>query len=167
VRLGVEAARPRVRAIVEAPAKPASGSLRVRAALALATVGDATGVPVLASALDECEEVLLCRLIVLSLGKLRDARAVSGLLKHLPEVQNRREMVDALGDIGDRAARDALVQRLHSDEYVPVRVQAAAALAKLGDPSVIPALEQSARRDTEPTVVEAARAAARALAKAK
>jgi arylsulfatase A-like enzyme/HEAT repeat protein len=167
VRLGVEAARPRVRAIVEAPAKPASGSLRVRAALALATVGDATGVPVLASALDECEEVLLCRLIVLSLGKLRDARAVPGLLKHLPEVQNRREMVDALGDIGDRAARDALVQRLHSDEYVPVRVQAAAALAKLGDPSVIPALEQSARRDTEPTVVEAARAAARALAKAK
>jgi arylsulfatase A-like enzyme/HEAT repeat protein len=166
VRLGNEEARPRVRSIVEQPAAPSTGLLRVRAALALAAVGDTAGVPVLAAALDQCEEVLLCRLIVLSLGKLRDKRAVPGLLKHLPEVQNRREMVDALGDIGDRAARDALVQRLRSDEYVPVRVQAAAALAKLGDPSVIPALEQSARQDTEPTVIEAARAAARALSKA-
>lgn len=171
VRLGSEPARPRVRAIVADQAvddaKASTALLRVRAGLALATVGDATGVPVLAAALDQNEDVLLCRLIVLSLGKLRDKRAVPGLLKHLPEVQNRREMVDALGDIGDRAARDALVQRLRSDEYVPVRVQAAVALAKLGDPSVIPGLEQSARQDTEPTVVEAAKNAARALAATK
>ena len=81
------------------------------------------------------------------------------LLAHLPEVQNRREMVDALGDIGDPAACAALVERLRGDSYVPVRVQAARALAKIGEPSVIPALERSVKQETETTVVAAARAA--------
>jgi HEAT repeat protein len=88
---------------------------------------------------------------------------VPALLQHLPEVQNRREMVDALGDIGDPAAREALIERLRGDEYVPVRVQSAAALAKLGDRGALPALERAARHDTEPTVVAAAREASRAL----
>jgi arylsulfatase A-like enzyme len=161
VRLGDVSARARVKAIVTSDA--AAFMLRVRGALALATAGDTTGVPVLSTALDQCDDVLLCRLIILSLGKLRDPRAVPSLLKHLPEVQNRREMVDALGDIGDPAARGALVERLRGDEYVPVRVQAAAALAKIGDPVAIPELEHAARHDTEPTVVAAAREAAIAL----
>jgi len=118
---------------------------------------------VLAAALDHCDDVLLCRFIIVSLGKLRDPRAVPALLAHLPEVQNRREMVDALGEIGDRRARDALVERLNRDEYVPVRVHAAAALARLGDPAALGALERAQRHDTEPTVVAAARAAAAAL----
>ncbi len=79
------------------------------------------------------------------------------LLAHLPEVQNRREMVDALGAIGDPAACDALVDRMRADSYVPVRVQAAKALAKLGDPSVIPALERVLKSETETTVIAAAR----------
>jgi arylsulfatase A-like enzyme len=168
VRLGDAAARGRVRALVTAPAEadagaPAATSLRVRAALALADVGDPTGVPVLGASLDRCDDVLICRFIILALGKLRDRRAVPALLQHLPEVQNRREMVDALGDIGDPAARDALVERLRGDEYVPVRVQAAVALAKLRDRGALPALERTAKHDTEPTVVAAAREAARAL----
>jgi hypothetical protein len=164
VRLGDLSTRDRVRALVEnGPPEPAD-TLRVRAALALAGAGDTTGVPVLAAALDHCDDVLLCRLIVLSLGQLRDRRAVPALLAHLREVQNRREMVDALGEIGDRSARDALVERLRGDEYVPVRVHAASALARLGDPSAIGPLEQAARHDTEPTVVTAARDAATALA---
>ena len=138
VRLGDVGARARVRSLVAADGPVATPALRVRAALALAGVGDPSGVPVLADALDHCEDVLLCRLIILSLGQLRDARAVPALLAHLPEVQNRREMVDALGEIGDGAARDALVERLKRDEYVPVRVRAAVALAQLGDPSRVP-----------------------------
>jgi len=78
-------------------------------------------VPVLAEALAQCEDVLLCRLIILSLGKLRDHRAVQALLKHLPEVQNRREMVDALGDIGDAAATDALIARAPEQAAAAVR----------------------------------------------
>jgi HEAT repeat protein len=160
VRLGDEAARVRVAALVDTGSSP---TLRVRAALALASIGDARGVPVLAGALDHCDDVLLCRVIIVSLGKLRDPRAVPALLGHLREVQNRREMVDALGEIGDRSARDALVARLREDEYVPVRVRSAAALAKLGDPAALVALEHAARHDTEPTVVAAAREAAAAL----
>jgi len=157
VRLGDGAALARVRAVVDDANAP--HMLRVRGALALAAIDDAAGVPVLGEALDHCEDILLCRLIILNLGKLRDRRAVPALLKHLPEVQNRREMVDALADINDITARDALIERLAGDEYVPVRVQAARALAKLGDLTAIAALERAARTDTEPTVAAAARAA--------
>jgi len=157
VRLGDAGARERVRAATGNPRAPRL--LRIRAALALAQVGDATGVPTMNEALDHCDDVLLCRLIVINLGRLRDRRAVPALLAHLPEVQNRREMVDALGDIGDPAARDALVERLRGDEYVPVRVQAAKALAKLGDRGVVPALTRALAHETEATVAAALRAA--------
>ncbi len=99
------------------------------------------------------------------------------LLAHLPEVQNRREMVDALGAIGDPAACDALVESLRNDSYVPVRAQAAKSLAKLGDPSKRPTADRVSgaprrsppassrppRHDTEPMVIAAARQAADAL----
>ena len=137
--------------------------MRVRAALALAGVGDTVGVPVLGDALDQCDDVLLCRGIVVNLGRLRDRRAVPVLIKHLPEVQNRREMVEALGDIGDPAAADALLERLRRDEYVPVRIAAAKALAKLGDAHLAALIDDAARKEKEATVVAAARAAATAL----
>ena len=59
----------------------------------------------------------------------------------------------------DLAAVPALIERLNADEYVPVRAQAARALAKIGRADVLPALERAAQRDTEASVVEAARAA--------
>ena len=121
----------------------------MRAALALAAVGDDGGVPVLGDALDHCDDVLLCRGIITTLGKLRDRRAVPVLIKHLPEVQNRREMVDALGDIGDPAAAEALLERLRRDEYVPVRIAAAKALAKLGDARVAAMVDEAARQEKE------------------
>src|SRR6185312_98080 len=161
-RLGDLSRRARVQALAADP--KADQALRVRAALALATGGDATGLEVLAGALDAHEDVLLCRAIVVALGRLHDRRAVPILLKHLPEVQNRREMVEALGALGDPAAGPALLDRLAHDPYVPVRAAAARALAAVGDRGAVPALEQAARRDTEPMVVEAAREAARALA---
>ena len=161
VRLGDPRARPRVLAIAGDPA--AERKLRVRAALALAVAGDATGLPVLGDALDRCDDILLCRRIVTTLGKLGDRRAVPVLLKHLPEVQNRREMVAALGDLGNPAATEALLERLRGDEYVPVRIEAAGALAKLGNRRLGPRLADAARHETEPTVAAAARAAAETL----
>ena len=126
------------------------------------------GVPVLGDALDHCDDVLLCRGIIVSLGKLRDRRAVPVLIKHLPEVQNRREMVEALGDIGDPAAAEALLERLRRDEYVPVRIAAAKALAKLGDARVAAALvDEAARKEKEATVIAAARARGEPRARTK
>ncbi|MES1206823.1 MAG: HEAT repeat domain-containing protein [Pseudomonadota bacterium] len=46
---------------------------------------------------------------------------------------------------------------------MPVRAAAARALAAIGDRAAVPALEQAARRDTEPMVAAAARDAAQAL----
>jgi arylsulfatase A-like enzyme/HEAT repeat protein len=155
-RLGDPGARQRIKDLVAGPQQP-DHELRVQAALALARGKDPSGVPVLAEALGDCHEnVLGCQLIILELGKLRDRRAVPALLAHLPEVQNRREMVEALGAIGDPSVAGALVERLETDEYVPVRVEAARALAKLGGPEARAGLEQSARSDHEPTVRAAA-----------
>ena len=52
VRLGDVPARASVKALVDAPAADVAQALRVRAALALAGVGEASGVPVLAGALE-------------------------------------------------------------------------------------------------------------------
>jgi HEAT repeat protein len=161
-RLGDATSLARTREILAGTA--GDRELRVQAALALARAKDGSGVPVLAAALDECHEnVLGCQLIILELGKLRDRRAVPALLAHLPEVQNRREMVQALGAIGDPAVAGALVERLAHDEYVPVRVEAARALARLGGPEARAGLEASVREEREPSVKEAARAALTAL----
>jgi len=161
LRVGDAASRPRVAALAADPAT--EPRLRVRAALALAAAGDGSGLDVLAEALDHCDDVLFCRDIITALGRLRDRRAVPILIRHLREVQNRREMVAALGQIGDPAAADALLERLHGDEYVPVRIEAAQALAKLGDARLEPRLAEAARHETEPTVIDAAHAAAAAL----
>jgi HEAT repeat protein len=161
-RLGDATALARTREIVAA--QVSDHELRVQAALALARAKDGAGVPVLAGALADCQQnVLGCQLIILELGKLRDRRAVPALLAHLPEVQNRREMVQALGDIGDPSAAAALVDHLSHDSYVPVRVEAARSLAKIGGDEARAGLEQSAREEREPAVKEAVRAALSAL----
>jgi arylsulfatase A-like enzyme/HEAT repeat protein len=130
VRLGDATHRARVTALV-GEAKTAV-DLRTRAALALAAAGDGSGIPVLAQALERHDDILLCRLIIVTLGKLGDRRAVPVLLAHLPEVQNRREMVEALGALADPAAAPALIECLLHDAYVPVRAAAATALAQIG-----------------------------------
>ncbi|HXI59465.1 MAG TPA: sulfatase-like hydrolase/transferase, partial [Polyangia bacterium] len=162
-RLGDAAARARVQELIRAPA--AEGALRVRGALALLDVGDRAGLALLGESLQPCQDVALCRDVIAALGRLRDPRAIPWLVRALPQVQNRRETVVALGDIGERsaAARGALVDRLESDEYVPVRIEAARALAKLGDPAVAPALERVAARESEPQVAAAAHQAAQQL----
>jgi arylsulfatase A-like enzyme/HEAT repeat protein len=169
-RLGDVAVRPRVQALVANESLDAK--LRVQAALALAMAGDGSGLSVLAGALDQCEDVLLCRLIITTLGKLGDRRAVRVLIDHLGEVQNRREMVIALGDIGSDVAIEPLLERLDEDDYVPVRMEAAQALLKIGkkaagkpgEPARLAALiERASRGEREPGVQAAAKEAARAL----
>jgi len=86
----------------------------------------------------------------------RDVRAVPALIAHLPDVLTRLEVVQALGEIGDASAEPVLVERLKSDEYVPVRVAAAHALARMGGARAVLALKWSASNDKEPRVAEAA-----------
>ena len=133
----------------------------------------------LAEALDRHDDILLCRFIIVTLGKLGDRRAVPILLAHLPEVQNRREMVEALGALGDPAAVPALVEcpaarRLRAgprgggDGAGPDRQKRrqGGSAGKNGSAAprhLIAVLTEAARHDTEPMVVAAARAAAESL----
>jgi arylsulfatase A-like enzyme/HEAT repeat protein len=159
-RLGVTGLGPRLRAVVAPDAEsPRDPELQRHAALALAEHRDAAGLPVLAAALDSCPSVDDCRMVILALGKLGDRRATPALLAHLPEVPNRREMVEALGDIADPAALTALAERLRRDEYVPVRAASALALAKIGGADAVAALQRSVAEEREPSVLAAARQA--------
>lgn len=154
--LGDAAAAARVREVVaRADAEP---ELRTRAALSLVRQGDGAGLPALAESLDRCDDLLLCRTAIVALGRLRDPRAVPALLGHLREVQNRREMVAALGEIGGRDVVEPLVASLETDEYVNVRIEAARALGRLGDRRARVALEAAAGHD-EPAVAAAAKEA--------
>jgi HEAT repeat protein len=76
-------------------------------------------------------------------------------------------MVIALGEIGDPSAVEALLEHVRSDAYVPVRIEAARALVKLGDRRVAPALGALAKHDPDPTVRAAALDAARVLKQGK
>jgi HEAT repeat protein len=159
LRLGETAGRSRLLAIVARPGTETRGALRLHAALALVQAGDGTGVMVLGETLDACSaNEGLCKSIIAALGKLRDARAVPALIAHLSDVLTRVEVVQALGEIGDRAGEPALVERLKTDEYVPVRVAAARALARMGGARAVMALKWSVANEKEPRVAEAARA---------
>ena len=125
MRLGEAAGRARLLAVVGRSGSEANAALRRHAALSLGQAGDGAGVVVLGEALDACAgKEALCKTIIAVLGKLHDVRAVPALMAHLPDVLTRLEVVQALGEIGDASAEPALVERLKSDEYVPVRVAA-------------------------------------------
>jgi len=98
----------------------------------------------------------LCKSIIAALGKLRDVRAVPALIAHLPDVLTRLEVVQALGEIGDASAEPVLVERLKSDEYVPVRVAAAHALARMGGARAVLALNMVSQQRQRTRVAEAA-----------
>ncbi len=153
-RLGESDARAPLQKIVQTK-NLADADLRTFAALALANLEDATGIGALIATLDQCPSVAVCRLVILALGKLRDPRGAAVLIRHVAEVQNRREMVEAMGQIADPSVLSTLVERLRGDEYVPVRAAAAAALAHLGGPDAQAALAAAAHAEAEPTVIEA------------
>jgi HEAT repeat protein len=65
----------------------------------------------------------------------------------------------ALAEIADPSTVEALTERLTSDEYVPVRAEAARALGRIGTGAARTALERSLRTETEDEVKEAVRRA--------
>ena len=78
-----------------------------------------------------------------SVRKLSERRDVPGLIRALsnrdPAVQY--EAVEALGNIGDPAATDALMDALTGDQYSGIRWKAAEALGKIGAPAVLPLIQ--------------------------
>ncbi|MBU0491140.1 MAG: HEAT repeat domain-containing protein [Chloroflexi bacterium] len=75
-------------------------------------------------------------MIVATLGRFRDARALMALayaLEHDADQEVRAEAAQALGDMGDTGAMDALIAAL-DDTHAIVRARAVVALVKLDDP---------------------------------
>jgi HEAT repeat protein len=151
-RLGDAEARAQLSADLARPGAGGDSERRTFAALALAEAGDPQAVPILAAALADCHDIGVCRQIVLALGRSRDRRGTAALVARLPVVIGRRDVVEALGQIADPNSADALVERLLEDEYVPVRAQAALALAAIGGAKSQAGLDRAARREREPAV---------------
>ncbi len=160
MRLGAGEARDRLHVILAQPATEEKQGLRVQAALALAEKSDRAGIPVLGAALDACGgDVHLCKRIIAVLGNLRDTRAVPPLIAHLEFVRTRLETVQALAAIADPASTPALIACLESDEYVPVREAAAAALGRFGGVRAVQALQSALGHEREGVVLAAVRKA--------
>ena len=98
------------------------------------------------------------------LGTLKDRRALSILIPLLTDIQLKYKVPWALGEIGDRAADEALIATL-SDQDPSMRVFAIQALAELGATEALPNLRallndnEKSRLGKPVTVAETVRAA--------
>ena len=86
-----------------------------------------------------------------TLGKIRDSRAVQPLIRGAEDPDCALACIEALGQIGDPAALDALVVQLSRPE-IEIRVEAIDAMDAIGDRSVAGALEACAANDPSTAV---------------
>lgn len=123
--------------------------LRLRAALLLARNGDPSGVQTLIETakdanLSERERVPA----VDALGALRASSATAALVELLEDVRLRPNAATALGLIGGRTARRALLAALETERYPLAREAQARALVELREPKVRPLIERFLGTDT-------------------
>jgi HEAT repeat protein len=74
-----------------------------------------------------------------------------------PDADVRQGAIAALGELGERRAVSAMLDRLLHDPDTGVRAEAAYRLGKLGDVTTVSTLQQAARNDREDTVKRWAR----------
>jgi HEAT repeat protein len=126
--------------------------VRKEAVRALMKIGGEQAESALIPLLDEPEEGLL-RHVVLSLGLMRSRQAVPQLLKLLERrdlllkgLELKKELLVALGRIGDRRATGTLLKLLVPrgwpvlGRWLEFKIAVAAALGALGDEAALPAL---------------------------
>lgn len=130
--------------------------LRLRAAETLAWRRVRGTAPVLIQLLAECPDVESCRQVIGALGRLGDSSAALALVPRLKDPMLQRECIRALGQLGGPATITPLVDCLLHDERALVRVEAARALRTVGDPLVKYSLWQAVLRDPEQVVRDAA-----------
>lgn len=141
--------------VVEAPpgdAGVADEELALMAALVLAERGQAQGKERLQASLASCNGTAICRRTIRALSGLGDVAAVPVLHETMADVNARLEVVRALGVLRSPASLPVLARALKEDERVPVRAEAARALAEVGGAKARAALVQAARREREASV---------------
>jgi len=137
-----------------------SPALRGSAAWALGKLGDERAVPLLIDALDDPEVHYSA---AQALGLLRAAEAVDRLCEIAGDKEAptnvRRMVIEALGQIGEPKACEALVALLGKDEEEKLRKEAATSLGALGDAEAVDPLLNALVHDPKWAVGEAAAAA--------
>lgn len=129
--------------------------LRLAAASALVPLRPTLALSVLVDLMDRYEaraDYRKVRDIVLSLGPLRDRRALPALQRRLKNPMVQLDVMDALGQIAAPAAAPALIDHLQRDGRVPARIAAARALARIRSRVARRALRQASLRDPEVSV---------------
>lgn len=114
--------------------------------------------------LNDCPDLESCRQVIGALGRLGDGSATSALVTRLKDPMLQREGIRALGQIAGPEAVAPLVNCLLHDERSLARVEAARALQRIGGPRVKYSLAHAALGDPEPVVRDAAMMALRDLA---
>jgi HEAT repeat protein len=112
-------------------------------------VADSLRVLDAAMSIDDPDQV---RPLLRLLGESHDGRALAPLVRQLTVVRSRVDVVEALGQLGDRRAIPALGETLLSDPYVHVRSAAVLALRKLGGPETHTLLQRAQKSEREPAV---------------
>ncbi len=133
--------------LADALAKDPDVAWRRRAALAWAEAGDARGAAELAAWWSDRKGLDFehTRGLLRAIAAARASAAVPALTRELDDLRLRPAIVEALGSIGDPAARPPLLAALEREPYVTVRPVEARALLTLGARGELrPALERYA-----------------------
>jgi HEAT repeat protein len=130
--------------------------LRLQAALALAWRRVRGAAPALLQLLDDCPDVESCRQVIGALGRLGDRSTASALIPRLKIPMIQRESIRALGQIAAPESLAPLVDSLLHDERSLARMEAARALRSIGGPLAKYSLWRGVLRDSEQVVRDAA-----------
>jgi len=112
-------------------------------------VADSLRVLDAAMSIDDPDQV---RPLLRLLSESHDGRALAPLLRQLTVVRSRVDVVEALGQLGDRRAIPSLGETLLADPYVHVRSAAVLSLRKLGGPEAQAILQRAHKSEREPAV---------------
>ncbi len=124
-------------------------SVASNAAVALGVIRDKRAVEPLISTLNDVfdkkqkkiGDVQLQKVVIETLGRLGDKRAVPALIKALDDERLIITAIKSLGLLKDKQAVPDLMKFLN-DEKVPVRQEALLALGEIGDPSALGAMKE-------------------------
>lgn len=154
--LGELRAKTAVPALIRATRDP---TINYQAAYALGNIGDASATTALRTMIDDFPQQRVWAAYALAVFGERDAFAVlEEECVSNPTWTNRRYAVELLGKTRSPLAIPILTRSLQ-DEHANVRVSSVRALAEIGDPAALPALQQ-ALNDHEVTRVNAPTTAA-------
>ncbi len=130
----------------------AAFELRLRAAQVLAFRAVRGTAPALLGLLDHCPTFDACREVIEALGQLGDRSTIPALTKRASDPMLQREVIRALGQISGAESQAFLVDCLLHDPRVSARIEAARALEKEGGAVALKALSQAATSDVEALV---------------